>query len=622
MKKLLLLSFFTIFSLAFLSAQTVVLDFEDAATSTTFQYFGSSLEPNLTEIIENPDASGINTSAMVSNFIRPSGAQTWAGAFSNPNPSVPIDLTSNTELCVKVWFSQPGNLAVKLEGGTQGNWIDSLTVTETETWVELCYDVQENSFEDPFTPAFGGVYSTVVLFFDFQKDSPTEDQTYYFDDLVLVGGSSEPVDLTFTLDMNDYDGSFTTPFVSGTFNEWSADANPMSDDDGDNIWTATVMGVPVGSVEYKFQLDGWADQEVFNGFETCTVTSEDGMFTNRSLVASPGLEIPTVCYNSCYACGEGVLITLNVGDGALASVAEDGLFIAGGGNFGSPGDFPLNDDDGDGIHTLTIEREAGFFSYFTFTNGACPDWGCKENIAGQDCANPDNFNDRFMGPIMQDTIINTCFALCTTDTNCADPGAGNITFNVDMNSYAETFNNVYVTGSFVGWSGDAHPMADDDGDGVYTITIPLNSGTYEYKFEVDNWADQELFTEGDPCTVTNGGFTNRVLQVEGDQEVCYVWNSCDDCTVGLESLEVNDAIFTVQPNLVQEETTIVFGNSFNAVKSLSLYNAIGQKILSFSIPSGIVQHTLNVANLQEGLYIINVETDDKQQSRKIIINRN
>ena len=77
--------------------------------------------------------------------------------------------------------------------------------------------------------------------------------------------------------------------------------------------------------------------------------------------------------------------------------------------------------DGDGIWTLTLEVASGYTGYYTFTNGACGDWSCKENIAGQDCANPVNYNDRHLENITEDTVINTCFGQCSTDGSCNAP---------------------------------------------------------------------------------------------------------------------------------------------------------------------------------------------------------
>ena len=63
--------------------------------------------------------------------------------------------------------------------------------------------------------------------------------------------------------------------------------------------------------------------------------------------------------------------------------------------------------------------------------------------------------------------------------------AFNVTFRVDMNNVSG-FNTPEVNGSFNNWCGNCTAMADPDGDQVWTATIPLNAGYYEYKFSYDN----------------------------------------------------------------------------------------------------------------------------------------
>jgi len=91
----------------------------------------------------------------------------------------------------------------------------------------------------------------------------------------------------------------------------------------------------------------------------------------------------------------------------------------------------------------------------------------------------------------------------------------NVTFQVDMNTQTG-FTTPEVNGSFNNWCGSCAPMSDPDGDGVWTLTIPLTAGSYEYKFSADNWGTQEMLLQGSPCTVTNFGFTNRTLSVTAD----------------------------------------------------------------------------------------------------------
>ena len=109
------------------------------------------------------------------------------------------------------------------------------------------------------------------------------------------------------------------------------------------------------------------------------------------------------------------------------------------------------------------------------------------------------------------------------------PPLANVSFAVDMAAFPNDFTQVYVSGSMNGWAGDANPLSDEDGDGIWTGTIPLEPGTYEYKFTLDNWATQEEFTPDGACTLTTGEFTNRLIDVTEDANVCFNWNSCTLC---------------------------------------------------------------------------------------------
>ncbi len=71
MKKSLLAALTFMFVVVVSKAQTTILNFESAASSTTFQYFGSPLDGSLTETIANPNAAGINTSATVLKYVKP-----------------------------------------------------------------------------------------------------------------------------------------------------------------------------------------------------------------------------------------------------------------------------------------------------------------------------------------------------------------------------------------------------------------------------------------------------------------------------------------------------------------------------------------------------------------------
>ena len=69
-------------------------------------------------------------------------------------------------------------------------------------------------------------------------------------------------------------------------------------------------------------------------------------------------------------------LTFNL-DMTDVETSPDGVFLAGGGTFGSPGDNPMSDEDGDDIWTITVTLPSNLSTDYTFLNGNCPDWSCK-----------------------------------------------------------------------------------------------------------------------------------------------------------------------------------------------------------------------------------------------------
>lgn len=399
------------------SVTTPILDFETTATGTDFQYFGSPLDGSLTEIVANPSATGINTTGNVVKYVKPAVAEVWAGAFSNPDPTTPVDFSSGGQICVKVWMNHIGNLALKLEGSLSGkpNWVTKVSNTKINEWEEICFDANLPSFETPFETATG-IYSRIVLFFDFGTAGTGAEVVSYFDEIVVKGSSAPQIrNVNFKVDMNSYTANFDKVYLSGTFNNWAGDANLLADADGDGIWEGKIA-LPNGGYEYKVTLDNWAAEEKFTGVEECTKTT--GAFTNRLLLVSADTDVPKFCFNSCYACGEELKINFKLGMGSVVP-SPDGVWLSGGGNFDVPGGrFKMGDADGDGIYEITVPRKKGFKSFYAFANGPCPDFSCKEILTGLPCGDPANYDDRFLPEIQGNTTVATCFGACFTNAEC------------------------------------------------------------------------------------------------------------------------------------------------------------------------------------------------------------
>lgn len=71
---------------------------------------------------------------------------------------------------------------------------------------------------------------------------------------------------------------------------------------------------------------------------------------------------------------------------------------------------------------------------------------------------------------------------------------------------------VAIVGDFNNWSTSADPMYDREEDGLWSITLPLKPGRYEYKFYVDG--KKWMRDPENPKKVKDGfGDYNSVIEV-------------------------------------------------------------------------------------------------------------
>ena len=98
------------------------------------------------------------------------------------------------------------------------------------------------------------------------------------------------------------------------------------------------------------------------------------------------------------------------------------------------------------------------------------------------------------------------------------PRKGRTTPTTAIDCHSDTAHEVYLAGSFNGWSPTETPMTRDNG-GYWTVALPLAPGRYEYKFVVDGeWCCEPGCTSEEVhcgnCVINEHGTMNRVLQVQ------------------------------------------------------------------------------------------------------------
>jgi hypothetical protein len=207
-------------------------------------------------VVANPDASGINTSESVARYTDQEGG--FHALVINYNSA--IDLSTNNQVCMKVWAPVTGNLLFKLEGGVSPAFETGVLVEETETWVEICADFSSQSNAN---------HTRMVFFLNAGEDGT--DDIYYLDDITITppppaaaledfedGANLSWMPLN---DDNALHGTFTGPIANPDATGVNESPNIGSYTRGTSMFSTLTAVLPDGidlSTSPQLNLDVWA----------------------------------------------------------------------------------------------------------------------------------------------------------------------------------------------------------------------------------------------------------------------------------------------------------------------------------------------------------------------------
>jgi hypothetical protein len=148
------------------------LVFEESDLDFSFDAFGGASA----EVIDNPDASGINTSSKVGRFVKEIGSEVWGGVFIDMTD--PVDFSTTQQVKIKFWSPTAGvDIILKIEEpGNNTIFREAITPTTiANQWEERAFDL--SGIQDLAN------MSRIVLFCDFGNGGTEE--PYYFDVIQL-----------------------------------------------------------------------------------------------------------------------------------------------------------------------------------------------------------------------------------------------------------------------------------------------------------------------------------------------------------------------------------------------------------------------------------------------------
>lgn len=434
--------------------------------------------------------------------------------------------------------------------------------------------------------------------------------------------------------------------IAGDFQGWMPGDTPMSDDDGDLVYTYTTTIDTTGTggvIGYKYiNGNGWTDpQDMLVGAE-CADGGGNRLLEITGSTIVTGVEETGAphCFSSCGSCVAPTMVTFRVDMSTQDVISENGVCIAGSFQGWSPGVDMLSDDDGDLIYEATLALVPGTYQY-KFINGT--DWGGggagdvdNELITG-DCAAAGSDNrEIIVGTEAMEVLY--CYNSCSSDC-VANPDPADITFRVDMTNESVSADGVYLMGSFTSpaWQSGAVMMTDDDMDMVYEATLNISgSADIFYKFVngVPNGegaleesgilvvgTDTTTF-ETAGCGVPNGfGEYNRKHTRSGVAEVlgAVCWNSCLNCSG--EPADVADltaGALLAYPNPFEDQF-IVEVNAVAETAAIQLVDMMGRVVLSQNVQGAAnARIELNTSTVAPGVYALELLAGERRTVMAVV----
>lgn len=299
--------------------------------------------------------------------------------------------------------------------------------------------------------------------------------------------------------------------------DWEPNTATMTDDDGNGIYSYT-CSLPDGVYEYKFvNGNAWGSDET----QIPAICQVGGGNSNRFFVVDGAdITLLAVEFNGANVSDVGIVFKpsrFTVDMPSSLTIDPSGVYLSG--TFmdefsnGIYTDwletiklYDINAGDGAANYTAIVyypETVTGTFNY-SFYNGA------TQELLPTACQGG-SFPTRFFAlEAATELTPKFCFASC--DESCVTLPTYNATINIDMRyncSFDVNSNDsVDVAGTFNNYQGGpAYLLSDADNDGIYSITLPLQAGEFQYK--------ARIIRNGNFAGGWEGG-SNTIVQLQSD----------------------------------------------------------------------------------------------------------
>jgi hypothetical protein len=350
------------------------------------------------------------------------------------------------------------------------------------------------------------------------------------------------------------DGSYEQIMQDQTWLEgWQGVADgcgtPVAPHDGSNAATYTYTDTSItvigdGAFMGLAKVHNTGEDGVSGGEITYNIVSVDENYMVVNIAFAPGADntwqfmFRNAAYTPPPVETTDVTFTVNT---STIEVGANGMYL-GGGILGDATAYAMSDADGDGTWEVTLTFNEGTTGNYIFLNSPNDggDWGAKEVLTGQECADG-QYDDRLLAPVgADDYTLQHCFGSCETDGSCPAPPGPSCDHTFVMNdSYGDGWNGALVdivVGGVTVASDVTHASAGTFGTPStenFTFSATVGETIEIIWTSVGSYASEISWSvlDGNDGTEIGSGSVPSVGTESAGTAYCYVPPSCDHTLV-------------------------------------------------------------------------------------------
>ncbi|MEZ4924605.1 MAG: T9SS type A sorting domain-containing protein [Crocinitomicaceae bacterium] len=295
--------------------------------------------------------------------------------------------------------------------------------------------------------------------------------------------------------------------------------------------------------------------------------------------------------------------------------------------------------------TYTLEATVGATVIAsTNANLSLDPYEATEVSLGNGNLNTGNNNITITLTTSNDNLSNDAASAVTSAQVAADLGTGDITITLDFDNYGSEVGMGFASGTvqetdpfaaYPMFGAGTYPGQIDfhnigtwtnSNTGDYFQYVSLAAGCY-HLYMFDNYGDgmtnSSSTTSDDGSIVISNNSTSAQTTMDIDYGSGY-WLTFEITSagtgVGFEEIESMDA-FNVFPNPAVDMTTVQFNLTAASNVTVQMYNAVGQIVFSDNMGevNGLQTVEIGTANLEAGIYMINVNVDGNIITQKVSV---